>query len=98
MRCLSYKITTLAYLLQKNFDLNKVKFFLKEILDIFTILPSSNRTLLSALSSDIKDYEEAVIEISSLENDIDYIITRNLKGFKNSKVKAISPEEFILQM
>lgn len=91
-----HEITTLSYLLQKKFKLQKVKYFLEEILDIFQIISVNNKILKSALDSEIKDYEDAVIELSALEAEVDYIITRNLKDFKNSRVEALSPEEFVL--
>ena len=47
--------------------------------------------------SKIKDYEDAVIESSCLKNEIDYIVSRNLKDFKNSRIKAISPKEYITE-
>ena len=92
----AHEITTLAYLLEKNFNRQRVNFFLQEILDIFEIIPGTDKILLAALDSEIKDYEDAVIEVSALEAEIDYIITVNLKDFKVSQVKAISPEGFIL--
>lgn len=94
----SHEITTLAYLLQRNFTMNKVKYFLREILDLFEVLPSTTKTLKLALDSKIKNYEDAVIEVSALENKIDYIITRNLKDFKKSRIEALSPEEFLLMI
>ncbi|MFW5790977.1 MAG: hypothetical protein ACOCWE_06985 [Bacillota bacterium] len=47
------------------------------------------------MDSEINDFEDAVIEISSYENEIDYIVTRNLDDFKNSRVKSISSTEFL---
>ena len=46
-----------------------------------------------ALASQINDYEDAVIEVSSTIKKADYILTRNIKDFKNSIIKAITPEE-----
>ncbi|MBM7556779.1 PIN domain-containing protein [Halanaerobacter jeridensis] len=92
----AHEITILSYLLQRKFKLQKVKYFLEEILDIFQIISVNNKILKSALDSEIKDYEDAVIELSALETEVDYIITRNLKDFKNSRVEALSPEEFVL--
>ncbi|MCK8827696.1 PIN domain-containing protein [Natroniella acetigena] len=93
----SHEITTLAYLLERNFGKKRVKYFLQEILDIFEVLPSTGQTLRSALDSPINDYEDAVIEVSALEAEIDSIVTRNLKDFKNSRVRSLSPEEFIVK-
>lgn len=93
----AHEITTLAYFLMKNHnDTDKVKYVFRELLDLFHTTSFTEDILRDALNSKIKDYEDAVIEISTLKNDIDYIITRNLDDFKHSNVKSISPAEFLV--
>jgi len=92
----AHEITTLAYFLMKNYNNNwKVKQTLNELLDIFNIIPITEIILRKSINSAIKDFEDAVIEISSYENKIDFIITRNLSDFKDSRVKSISSTEFL---
>ncbi len=92
----AHEITTLAYFLMKNHnDSSKVKYVLGELFDIFHIIPITKDILREALNSKINDYEDAVIEISSLKNEINYIVTRNLSDFRNSNVKSLSPSEFL---
>lgn len=92
----AHEITTLAYFLMKNHnDSHKVKFVLNEILDMFKIIPITETILRKALNSNINDFEDAVIEISSQKNEIDFIVTRNLNDFKQSSVKSVSPTEFL---
>ena len=56
-----------------------------------------NEELLNkALNSQIDDFEDAVIEVSAIDRNVDYIITRNIKDFKKSSIPAKTPEEFIL--
>ena len=50
------------------------------------------------LASSVSDYEDAVVERISVKADIDYIITRNMKAYQQGKVKAISPDDFIVLM
>jgi hypothetical protein len=40
--------------------------------------------------------KKVVIEVSSKQNDADYILTRNTKDFKKSIVKSITPEELLV--
>jgi len=92
----AHEITTLAYFLMKNHNnSNKVKFVLNEFLDMFKIIPITETILRKALNSKINDYEDAVIDISSQENKIDFIVTRNLDDFKKSSLKSVSPSEFL---
>ena len=53
---------------------------------MFKIFPITDTILRKALHSKINYYENAVIEISSQENEIDYIVTRNLDYFNKSSV------------
>ena len=92
----AHEITTLAYFLMKSHnDSSKVKYVLGELFDLFHTIPVTESILREALNSKINDYEDAVIEISSLKNEINYIITRNLNDFKHSNVKPLSPSEFV---
>ena len=92
----AHEITTLAYFLMKNYNNSqKVKLVLNKLLDIFEIIPINAVILRRSLDSEINDFEDAVIEISSYENEIDYIVTRNLADFKNSRVKSLSSTEFL---
>ena len=92
----AHEITTLAYFLMKNHnDSTKVNFVINEILDMFKIIPITETILRKSLNSKINDYEDAVIDISSHENNIDFIVTRNLDDFKKSSIKSVSPTEFL---
>ena len=93
----AHEITTLSYFLFKEHkDQNKVINTITALLDFFTIIPIDENILRESLLSSIKDYEDAVIEISSIRNNIDYIISRNLSDFKSSRISALTPEQFFL--
>jgi hypothetical protein len=62
---------------------------------MFKIIEVNEKILNAALHSGLIDYEDAVIEVSAMEKKIDYIITRNIKDFKNSQIKALLPEEYL---
>ncbi|HON14560.1 MAG TPA: hypothetical protein PK897_10585 [Treponema sp.] len=49
-----------------------------------------------SLLSPIDDYEDAVIEVSSMKSNIDYIISRNISDFKLSRIPVYTPEQFLL--
>ena len=49
--------------------------------------------LRKALVSAIDDYEDAVIDELALNEEIDYIITRDLKNFKNAKNNICNARE-----
>jgi predicted nucleic-acid-binding protein len=92
----AHEITTLSYFLNKSIkDKREVVKTIAMILKMFQIIEINEKILNEALYSEITDYEDAVIEISSRDRKIDYIITRNIKDFKKSIIKSMTPDEFI---
>jgi predicted nucleic acid-binding protein len=93
----AHEITTLNYFLRKsNKEKVKVRKTISGIMRRFKIIEINEKILNAALFSEIDDFEDAVIEISAKENGAEYILTRNIKDFKKSIVKAITPEELLL--
>jgi predicted nucleic acid-binding protein len=93
----AHEITTLNYFLNKsNKDKLKIKKTISGIMRRFKVIAINKEILTGALFSEIDDFEDAVIEISSKECNADYILTRNTKDFKKSVVKPITPEELLV--
>ena len=46
-----------------------------------------------AITSDVADYEDAVMVETAIANKVDFILTRNIKDYKKAKIKVISPTE-----
>jgi predicted nucleic acid-binding protein len=92
----AHEITTLSYFLEKSIkDKNKKIKAISGIMKRFKVIEINEELLNSALYSAIDDFEDAVIEVSSKAKEVDYIITRNIKDFKKSQIKAITPEELL---
>jgi predicted nucleic acid-binding protein len=92
----SNTVTDIYYLLHKAFpDSGKVKKILGQLFSSISIISVEEADCRKALTSKITDYEDAILSESALRNCADYIITRNIKDFNNSKTKAILPADFI---
>jgi len=92
----AHEIATLYYFLDKSVrDKIKIKKSLSCIINEFEIIEINAETLEKALTSEINDYEGAIIEVSSLKKKADYILTRYIKDFKKSMVKPITPDELL---
>ena len=93
----AHEITTLSYfLLKEKKDKNKAADIISALLDMFNIIPIDEKILREALFSPVKDYEDAVIEVSSVKNSIDYIISRNLGDFKSARIQVFTPEQYFM--
>ncbi|MCL1947991.1 MAG: PIN domain-containing protein [Chitinivibrionia bacterium] len=92
----AHEITTLSYFLEKGIsDKNKITEIISKILKTFNVIEINQEILGKALFSNVIDYEDAVIEVSAIEKKIDYIVTKNIRDFEESKVKAILPKDFL---
>ena len=90
----SHEITTLSYFLEKQkYDVMKRNKIINNLLDQLSVLTAHEKILRKALVSEISDYEDAVIDELALNEEIDYIITRDLKDFKNSKNNIYNARE-----
>ena len=91
-------VMDIMYITRKHFQYNSIqKTFVQEFVSAFNLLKVSKRNIKYAFSSPMKDFEDAVQSDCSKTHFVKLIITRNIKDFNNSPVKAISPEDFIKQ-
>ncbi len=68
---------------------------LKTLLSLFDILDTTQLDCRQALSSDVSDYEDAVMCETAKRCDVDCIVTRNQKDYTKSETTVYSPKEFI---
>lgn len=89
-------IINIHYLIHKELHNEKqTRKAINSLLYGLKVLDTSALDCLNALESKIKDYEDGVLEQTAFNHQIDIIVTRNKKDFKNSRVPAITPKEFI---
>ena len=87
-------MTIAYYIVCKSIDDKKARTLISDLLDYLKIIPETEKILRNALNSDFKDFEDAVQVQSALTEDkIKFIVTRNLRDYKKSQIKAIGPEE-----
>lgn len=58
-------------------------------------LPLDSKILELSLSSGRKDFEDAIQYYTAIENNMDVIITRNKKDFKNSSLPILTAKEYL---
>jgi predicted nucleic acid-binding protein len=68
---------------------------IEELLKIVHITGSNRQIFQNALSNNFTDYEDAVQHECALAENLDAIVTRNTKDYKNASVKVYSPIEFL---
>ena len=88
--------TDIYYLVRKHLhSTEKAKNVMVKLYELFLILDVTSTDCQEALSSEVNDYEDAVISCCAYRNQMDYIVTRNIKDYEKSKIQAILPDRFI---
>ena len=68
-----------------------------KLLEIAKIEEINRKNIFEALSSNINDFEDAIIDSIASRVKVDYILTRNKKDFINSNNKVLTPEAYLKQ-
>ena len=88
-------VPNIVYIMRKELDAEKTKDLLDKLLLIFQVVDLKSEDLKKAAAIDFKDYEDALQSVCASRVKADFIITRNIKDFTNSKVTAIKPSELL---
>lgn len=88
-------IPNIVYIMRKELDAQKTRDVIEKLQLVFTVADLKADDIKKALSMDFKDFEDALQSASASRIKADYIITRNIRDFVNSKVTAIKPTELL---
>ncbi len=83
------------YLLSKYMKLDEARITLIKFKVLVNVSSLDDKIIELALVSDFKDFEDAIQYHTALENEMDVIITRNKKDFKNSKLPILTAKEYL---
>ena len=93
----SISIVTAYYIIEKQTGNRKAKEAIQLLLDRLEIKGAEKKALLRGIKADFKDFEDAVQHECALKiKNLDYIISRNKKDFKESMIPVISSAELYL--
>ena len=89
-------VTDIYYVLYRSLkDRKKVYNYMNLLLQLLDVIDVTGNDVKNALFQESLDFEDELISVCAKNSKVDYIITRNIKAFKNSFVPAITPEDFI---
>ena len=84
------------YILTKIKSAKEAREILRKFKVLVEILNLDDKITELALSDEsFPDFEDGLQYYSAIENEVDIIITRNKKDFKNSKLPVLTAEEFL---
>lgn len=92
---LASAITDIFYIARKAVtDIHQLYLLMDDLLEDLLLVGVRRKDLMEAIDKRENDFEDCLLSVCAESAGCDLIITRNIKDFKNSKVKAITPEEF----
>ncbi len=91
-------IANIVYIMRKELDREQIKDVIAKLSAIFTIADMKGDDFKKAAELPMDDFEDALQSVCATRLKADFIVTRNLKDFKSSKVMAIKPSELIERM
>ena len=83
------------YILSQKMKLGNARKILRKFKVLVEILPMDDKIIDLSLESDFKDFEDAIQYHTAIENEVNIIITRNLKDFKTAKIPVLTAKDYI---
>lgn len=68
---------------------------LSKLFTLFHLLDTTSLDCRKAISSEISEYEDAIMVETALRSEMDCIVTRNLKDYAKSPIMVYEPTAFI---
>lgn len=93
------ELTDIYYLTHHvTHDDKETRRILGQLLEFVSLSDSIASDALLALASPMADFEDALMAETAARTGMDCIVTRNLKDYARSPVKALSPAEFLSRL
>ena len=89
---------SLVYIMRKELSRDKIELVYKQLNLIFEIADFDANILQQAIQMNWKDFEDAIQSATALKVKADFIITRNIKDFIESKIPSLTPTELISRL
>ena len=91
-------IANLMYIMRKQLDPETIEKLLVQLQFIFDFTDFGVSDLQRAAEMKWTDFEDAVQSATAERLHADFIITRNVKDFRSSKIMALTPTEFLARI
>jgi predicted nucleic acid-binding protein len=91
----SLSLANLHYLLSKEISSFEAKQILRKFKLLVQIAPLNEKIIDLALNSEFNDFEDAIQYYSALQNEIEILLTRNLKDYKKAQITVLTAQDFV---
>ena len=88
-------ITTLDYLLSKALNKHEARVGIQKLLSLFKIATVNCTVLELSVNSNFSDFEDSVQYFSGVCSEVNALVTRNTKDYKNTELPIYMPDELL---
>lgn len=92
----AHAVTTIHYLVQRYQGTSTANDTVDWLLRYLAVVTIGRDQLLRARSLQFADFEDAVVAAAAESAGCQFIVSRNVKDFKDSPVQAVTPSEFLV--
>ena len=85
----------IVYIMRKELTKEKIKEIIDTLSLVFTVVDLKAEDLKKASNLPFDDFEDALQFVCASGVKAQYIVTRNIRDFQNSKIPAIPPSELL---
>lgn len=90
--------TDVYYLLRKDYGSYEAQRMIEEDLSFLRIVGLSSDDVQEALAQKWNDFEDCLVARCASKINADYIVTRNVKDFARSSIRAITPDQLFEEL
>ena len=91
----SLAFANIYYLLRKHLGIEKAKESLRKLRIIVDVISVNAKEVDLTLNSELSDFEDALQYFTALDGKMEFIITRNVRDYKNPKLIVQTPQQYI---
>jgi predicted nucleic acid-binding protein len=88
-------ITDIYYIAKKEQGHEIAITFIKKLIEVVDVIGVDKETISRALTSEMKDFEDAIQASAAELFQLDVILTRNKADFTGSAIEVLTPKEFL---
>lgn len=92
----SLAFSNLFYILSRHLDANQARKKIIQFKTLVSVLSVGDKIIDLALSSDFRDFEDAIQYFTAIENRLEILLTRNLNDYKKANILVMTAEQFLL--
>jgi predicted nucleic acid-binding protein len=90
-----HAVPTIYYIAAKTMSAKDVRLILGSLLSELKVAAVTEKVIRQALSSTLKDFEDAITHAAAEECQASLIVTRNIRDFARGTLQAVLPEVFL---